>query len=92
MAQRVDLDAMIPREDFGVMEESFALAARTEMLLRTHLEEFYDFTDHWEKVRYAQELKPRLEPEIRRAVMRGELDPQDVGEFVRSWLRSESRQ
>jgi len=75
MAQRVDLDAMIPREDFGVMEESFALDLMSDFPIR-HLAkdapvlrilrkpDFQRETNHWTPEQLVTFIESFLDNEV----------------------------
>lgn len=75
MAQRVDLDAMIPREDFGVMEESYALDLMSDFPIR-HLAkdapvlrilrkpDFQRETNHWTPEQLVTFIESFLDNEV----------------------------
>lgn len=62
------------------------LAERAESLLMSELREYEGYEDYTERSDRAKELKPQLEPVLRRAVMRGDLDAGSAAEFVESWV------
>lgn len=74
MAQRVDLDAMIPREDFGVLEESFALDLMSDFPIR-HL------------ARDAPVLRILRKPDFQRET--NHWTPEQLVTFIESFLDNE---
>lgn len=64
------------------------IAGRAETLLYSALGDIYEYEDYRERQAEARKLAPQLAPQLRRAVMRGELDAPQAGEFVSAWLES----
>jgi hypothetical protein len=75
MAQRVDLDAMIPREDFGVLEESFALDLMSDFPIRHVMKDapvlrllrkpdFQRETNHWTPDQLVMFIESFLDNEV----------------------------
>ena len=75
MPQRVDLDAMIPREDFGVLEETFALDLMSDFPIRHLLKDapvlkllrkpdFQRETNHWSPDQLVMFIESFLDNEV----------------------------